>query len=217
MRQLSWSDLGFIVFALRWTLALSASAFVGGGIAGMAVALARTARTKWLTIPAAVYIHIVQGTPLLVQLFLIFFGSDMIGLPLGAWLSAALGLSFNAGAFLGEIWRSAIQSVARGQVEAGRSLGLHYWPIMLRIVLPQALRVAIPPTVGFLVQLIKSTSLAALVGFVEVYRAGQMINNATIRPIAIFGFVALLYYALCRPLTIASFVLERHLATAYKR
>jgi polar amino acid transport system permease protein len=126
-------------------------------------------------------------------------------------------LSLNAGAFLGEIWRGAIQSVPSGQIEAARALGLRYRPLMLRVVLPQALRVAIPPTVGFLVNLIKSTSLAAIIGFVELTRAGQLLNNATFRPFLIFGTVAAIYFVLCWPLTLAAARLERRLAAAYRR
>ena len=138
-------------------------------------------------------------------------------MPLGAWLSAALGLSLNAGAFLGEIWRGSIQAVPRGQFEAARALGLHYGALMLRVVLPQALRLAVPPTVGFGVNLIKSTSLAAIIGFVELTRAGQQINNATFRPLLIFGTVGAAYFILCWPLTLAAGWLERRMALAYRR
>jgi polar amino acid transport system permease protein len=141
----------------------------------------------------------------------------MIGIPLGAWVSAILGFSLNAGAFLGEIWRGAIQAVPAGQIEAARALGLHFLPRMLRVVLPQALRMAIPPTVGFLVNLVKSTSLAAIIGFVELTRAGQQLNNATFRPFVIFGIVSVMYFVLCWPLTLASGRLETRLAAAYKR
>jgi polar amino acid transport system permease protein len=158
-----------------------------------------------------------QGTPLLLQLFLVFFGGDLIGVPLGALLSAAIGLSLNAGAFLGEIWRGAIQSVPDSQSEAALALGLHYWPRMWRVVLPQALRVAIPPTVGFMVNMIKSTSLTAIIGFTELTRAGQMVNNAVYRPFLIFGIVSILYFLLCWPLTLVSGRLERRIATAYRR
>jgi len=126
-------------------------------------------------------------------------------------------LSLNAGAFLGEIWRGSIQAVPHGQIEAARALGLHYGQRMLRVVAPQALRTAIPPTVGFLVNLIKSTSLAAIIGFVELTRAGQQLNNATFRPFLIFGLVALVYFVMCWPLTIVAGRLERRLALAYKR
>lgn len=217
MRTFGFGDLVFMLMALRWTVVLAAGAFVFGGAIGLAVALARVSGSRalrWLSIG---YIRVLQGTPLLLQLFLVFFGADMLGLSLGPYVSAILGLSLNAGAFLGEIWRGALQAVPEGQQEAARALGLHYVPRMLRVVMPQALRMATAPTVGFLVNLIKSTSLAAVIGFVELTRAGQMVNNATFRPFTIFGTVAVLYFLLCWPLTVASRRLERRLGTAYQR
>ncbi len=217
MRTFGSGDLVFMLLALRWTVALAAGAFVFGGAIGLAVALARVSGGRTLRWLAIGYIRVFQGTPLLLQLFLVFFGADMLGFGLGPYVSAILGLSLNAGAFLGEIWRGALQAVPAGQQEAARALGLHYVPRMLRVVMPQALRVATAPTVGFLVNLIKSTSLAAVIGFVELTRAGQMINNATFRPFTIFGIVAALYFLLCWPLTLASRRLERRLGDAYKR
>ena len=217
MRSFGFHDLLFLVEAIRWTLLLSAGAFVFGGLVGMALALARVSARRplrWLSIG---YIRLFQGTPLLLQLFLVFFGADLLGFDLGPYLSAILGLSLNAGAFLGEIWRGALQAVPRGQEEAARALGLRYGARMLRVVGPQALRIAIPPTVGFLVSLVKSTSLAAIIGFVELTRAGQLLNNATFQPFTIFGIVALLYFLLCWPLTIASRRLEGHMAKAHAR
>ena len=217
MRTLGWGDIAFLLLAARWTVLLSAGAFAFGGLFGALLALARVSRSRALRWAAIGYIRVFQGTPLLLQLFLIFFGADMIGLGLGAWLSAILGLSLNAAAFLGEIWRGCIQAVPAGQDEAARALGLHYGARMLRVVLPQALRLAVAPTVGFLVNLVKSTSLAAIIGFVELTRAGQLLNNATFRPFVIFGTVAALYFVLCFPLTVASAQLERRLARAYAR
>ena len=206
-----------MLLAMRWTLVLSAGAFVFGGLIGAGIALCRVSASKPLRWFAVGYIRLFQGTPLLLQLFLVFFGSDLLGLGLGPYLSAILGLSLNAGAFLGEIWRGALQAVPNGQTEAARALGLHYVPRMLRVVGPQALRIAIPPTVGFLVNLVKSTSLAAIIGFVELTRAGQMINNATFQPFKIFGIVAALYFLLCWPLTIVSRRLESRLAVSSRR
>ena len=217
MRTLTFSDIEFLVFAVRWTLLLSALAFVGGGFIGLIIALMRTARGMLPRYIAIAYIRVFQGTPLLLQLFLVFFGGDLIGLSLGPWLSAMLGLSLNAGAFLGEIWRGAIQGVSRGQREAARSLGLGYGPTMLFIVLPQALRLAVAPTVGFMVNLVKSTALASILGFVELVRAGQLLNNATFRPFLIFSTVAVIYFVICWPLTMASRRLEARLAQAYRR
>ena len=217
MRGLNLGDLTFLLLAMRWTVVLSLGAFVFGGIIGAAVALARVSPSKPLRWVAIGYIRLLQGTPLLLQLFLVFFGGDLLGFGLGPYLSAILGLSLNAGAFLGEIWRGALQAVPAGQSEAARALGLGYRARMLRVVGPQALRIAIPPTIGFLVNLVKSTSLAAIIGFVELTRAGQMLNNATFRPFTIFSIVAALYFLLCWPLTIASRRLERRLAVAHRR
>jgi polar amino acid transport system permease protein len=217
MRSFGWTDFLFLLLAIRWTLVLSAGAFLFGGLLGLAIALMRVSGQRWLRWIAIGYIRVFQGTPLLLQLFLVFFGSDLLGLGLGPYVSAILGLSLNAGAFLGEIWRGSIQAVAPGQTEAARALGLHYGPLMLKIVLPQALRLATAPTVGFLVNLVKSTSLAAVIGFVELTRAGQLLNNATFQPFTIFGIVALLYFLLCFPLTLASRRLEARLASAYAR
>lgn len=217
MRALNLNDFVFLLLAARWTILLSVIAFAGGAVIGLAIALMRVSDSRALRWIAITFIRIFQGTPLLIQLFLVFFGADLLGLNLGAWISAALGLSFNAGAFLGEIWRGAIQAVSKGQVEAAKALGLHYLPRMWLIVLPQALRLAVPPTVGFLVNLIKSTSLAAIIGFVELTRAGQQLNNATFRPFVIFGTVGLIYFVLCWPLTLAASRLEKRLALAYHR
>lgn len=217
MRALSVSDFTFLLLAARWTVLLSLIAFTGGALIGLAIALMRVSESRALRWLAVGFIRVFQGTPLLIQLFLVFFGADLLGLNLGAWLSAALGLSLNAGAFLGEIWRGSIQAVPRGQIEAARALGLHYGPLMWRVVIPQATRLAVPPTVGFGVNLVKSTSLAAIIGFVELTRAGQQLNNATFRPFLIFGTVGLIYFVLCWPLTLAATRLERRLALAYRR
>ncbi|WP_158745034.1 amino acid ABC transporter permease [Acidisphaera sp. L21] len=217
MRSLGTGDYLFLLLAMRWTIVLSVGAFVFGGLIGAAVALARISSVRALRWLAIGYIRLLQGTPLLLQLFLVFFGGDLLGFGLGPYLSAILGLSLNAGAFLGEIWRGALQAVPVGQTEAARALGLGYRARMVRVVGPQALRIAIPPTVGFLVNLVKSTSLAAIIGFVELTRAGQMLNNATFRPFTIFGIVAVLYFLLCWPLTIVSRRLERRMSVAHKR
>jgi len=212
MRSLGLNDLYFIVIATRWTLALSAIAFVGGGIGGLVVALARTGRLAWLRALVAGYIRLFQGTPLLMQLFLVFFGINILGLSVDPWTAASLGLTLNASAFLGEIWRGCIEAIPKGQWEGARALGLRYASLMRHVVLPQAGRIAIPPTVGFLVQLIKATSLASIIGFVELTRTAQVINNATFQPFTIFGLVALIYFLLCWPLSLYSKRMEHKLA-----
>jgi len=214
MRALGSGDLLYIIAAVRWTLLLSLVAFLGGALGGALIALARSGSYRWLRLAAAGYIKIFQGTPLLMQLFLAFFVPGLFGWSVDPWTAAALGLSLHASAFLGEIWRGAIEVVPRGQWEAATSLGLRYWAKMVLVIAPQAVRIAIPPTIGFLVQLIKGTSLASIIGFVELTRAAQIINNATFRPFTIFALVALVYYVICRPLSAYSKRMERRLLVA---
>ncbi|KRE24888.1 amino acid ABC transporter permease [Bosea sp. Root483D1] len=214
MRTIGSGDLIYIIMAVRWTLLLSLVAFLGGALGGALVALARSGEYKWLRIASAGYIKVFQGTPLLMQLFLAFFVPGLFGWSVDPWMAAALGLSLHASAFLGEIWRGAIEVVPRGQWEAATSLGLRYWPKMVLVIAPQAVRIAIPPTIGFLVQLIKGTSLASIIGFVELTRAAQIINNATFRPFTIFALVALVYYVICRPLSAYSKRMEQKLLVA---
>jgi polar amino acid transport system permease protein len=214
MRQLGPNEILFIVEAVRWTVLLSIVAFLFGSIGGVLVALARTSAFRWLRLTATGYIKTFQGTPLLMQLFLAFFVPGLFGWSVDPWFAAALGLSLHASAFLGEIWRGAIESVPQGQSEAAASLGLRYGPKMALVIAPQALRIAIPPTIGFLVQLVKGTSLASIIGFVELTRAAQVINNATFRPFTIFGLVALLYFLICWPMSVFSKRMERKLLVA---
>jgi polar amino acid transport system permease protein len=214
MRQLGPNDILFILAAVRWTLLLSIAAFAGGAIGGVFVALARTGAFRWLRLLANAYIKIFQGTPLLMQLFLAFFVPGLFGWSVDPWMAAVLGLSLHASAFLGEIWRGAIESVPRGQWEAAATLGLRYGTTMASVIAPQAMRIAIPPTIGFLVQLVKGTSLASIIGFVEITRAAQVINNATFRPFTIFALVALVYFLICWPLSAFSKRMESKLLVA---
>lgn len=212
IRDFSTGDLVLLLLAARWTIVLSLIAFAGGSVMGLLIALARTSRMTALRHAASGYIELFQDTPLLMQLFIVFFGANIIGLQISAWTAAAVGLTLYGSAFLGEIWRGCIEAVPAGQSEAARSLGLRQWQTNLLVVLPQALRLAIPPTIGFLVQLIKNTSLASIIGFTELTRTGQLINNATYQPLTVFIIVSLIYFALCWPLSLASRRLEIRLA-----
>jgi polar amino acid transport system permease protein len=198
--------------ALRWTVALTLVAFIGGGIGGFVVALMRVSQfraARWLS---SLYITVLQGTPLLMQLFLAFYGLTVLtGLRLDKWPAVALAFTLYAAAFLGDIWRGTIEAIPRTQWEAGAALALPRWRIMRHIILPQAARIAIPPTVGFLVQLIKNTSVAAIVGFVELTRAGQLMVNVTFQPMIVYPVVAALYFAICWPISLAAGRLEARL------
>jgi polar amino acid transport system permease protein len=213
MRTFGTNEALFIIAAVRWTLLLSVIAFVGGGVAGLIVAVARTAPPAWLRQAAAGYIQLFQGTPLLMQLFLVFFGANLFGGGISPLASAAIALTLNAAAFLGEIWRGCIQAIPAGQWEAATALGLKHLSRMRYIILPQAGKIAVAPTVGFLVLLLKSTSLASIIGFVEVTRAGQIINNVTFDPFRVFSLVAAIYFVLCWPLSVLSQRLEQRFGT----
>ena len=217
IREFSSTDVMFIVMAVRWTLILSAIAFAGGAIGGLFIALSRTSASPALRRVAAGFIQIFQGTPLLMQLFLVYFGLAVVGLPIDPLLAAAVALTLHASAYLGEIWRGAIEAVPSGQSEAATALALSYRDRMRHVVLPQALRLAVAPTVGFLVQLIKGTSLASIIGFTELTRAGQIINNATFKPFLVFGTVAALYFVLCWPLSLLARRLEAQMRLAITR
>lgn len=201
IRSFTFTDVLTILQGAESTLVLALLAFVGGGLGGLAVALARTSDWKVLRVAAAGYIDFFQGTPLLMQLFLFYYGLPVFGLGVGAWTAVGMGLTFHASAFLGEIWRGGIQAVPRGQTEAAGALGLGYYKRMRHVVLPQAYRLSLAPTVGFLVQLIKGTSLAAIVGFVELCRSAQIVSSTTYRPLLAYGLAGLVYFAICFPLS----------------
>jgi polar amino acid transport system permease protein len=217
IRDLSISDVWLLLGALRWTIALSAIAFLGGGIIGLVVTLARTSENRFLEIVSSGYIGLFQGTPLLMQLFLVFFGASVLGFDVDAWSAAAIGLSLHASAFLGEIWRGCVQAVPRGQTEAAIALSLGYLSRMIHVVLPQAAKICVAPTVGFLVQLIKGTSLASIIGFVELTRAGQLVNTATFQPLAVFALVGAGYFLICWPLSLLATQLEERLSAGSSR
>lgn len=214
IRQFGAIDLLFLLSAVRWTLLLTLAAFAGGALIGLLIAVMRVSNILVLRAFAVGYIQLVQGTPLLVLLFLFFFGLSIFGLPVLPWIAATAAFSIYAGAFFGEIWRGALQAIPRTQWEAGASLGLGFAEQLRWVIIPQAVRISIPPTVGFLVQLIKNTSLAATIGFVELTREGQMTTASTFQPFAVYMTVAFLYFLMCFPLSQWSRMLERRLHVA---
>jgi len=204
----------YLLNAAKWTLALSLIAFAGGAALGLPLALARASQVRILQLVSAAYIQLIQGTPLLILLFIAYFGISILGYKLEPIVAAGAALTLYAGAFLGEIWRGCIQSVPKTQWEASDCLGLNRFQQYAYVILPQAARIAIPPTVGFMVQIVKNTSLASIIGFVELSRAGQIVNNSTFEPFFVFTCVAAIYFALCYPLSLTSRYLERSLHVA---
>jgi len=212
----TWDILRNLLLAARWTVLLSLISFAGGALVGLTLLFMRISKTRAFRILAKYYVELFQGTPLLMQLFMVFFGLGLFGVDVPAWLAAGFTLILWTGAFLAEIWRGCVESVAKGQWEASASLGMGRWQQMRYIILPQALRVAVPPTVGFLVQIVKGTAVTSIIGFVELSKAGTVVTNATFQPFTVYGLVALIYFALCWPLSKSSQILERKLNVAHR-
>ncbi len=196
-----WVILSNLLWAARWTVLLSIIAFVGGGIVGLCILFLRVSRVRAFEIATKAFIEFFQGTPLLMQLFLFFFGLAIFGIEVSAWLAAGLALTLWTAAFLAEIWRGCVEAIPKGQWEASSSLAMSFIEQMRYVILPQAAKIAIAPTVGFSVQVVKGTALASIIGFVELTKAGTMLNNATFRPFLVYALVALIYFCLCFPLS----------------
>jgi polar amino acid transport system permease protein len=210
-RNFAWIDVLTLLYAAQWTIVLSLFAFVVGGFFGLLVALARVSRLFLIRAAMVGYINLIQGTPFLIQLLLIYFGLTFVDIRLSAWSSAMIALTLYSSAFLGEIWRGCIQGVPTTQWEAAEVLGLNTPQKYLYVILPQALLTSLPGTVGFMVQIVKSTSLLSVIGFMEIMRTAQIINNATFQPFIVYGLCALLYFMICLPLSQLSLTLERRL------
>lgn len=145
-----------------------------------------------------------------------FFGLALFGLEVPAWLAAVIALTCWSSAYLAEIWRGCVESIPRGQWEASSCLAMGYLQQMRHVILPQAFRMGIPPTVGFSVQIVKGTAVTSIIGFVELSKAGTMITNATFQPFTVYALVALMYFALCWPLSKYSQSLERKFNAAHR-
>jgi polar amino acid transport system permease protein len=214
MNNLAFADiLSFLLLSARWTLVLAAIAFAGGGIGATLLLFWRYGAPRTGKFFTTLYIQLFQGTPLLLQLFLVFFGLPLIGIDVSPLLAAGIALTLYASAFLAETWRGCVDAIPRGQWDASASLGMTFLMQMRDVILPQATRIAVAPTVGFLVQLLKATALASIVGFNELTRSGQIVANATFQPFLVYGLVALIYFAMCFPLTLGARALERRLRT----
>lgn len=208
MRFFGPNEVVFLIQAAQWTIYLSLLTFALGGIVGFVIALSRVSSSPILRSVSSAYVQLFQNTPLLMQLFLIYYGLSLVGFSLSPLVAAAIALTFFASAFLGEIWRGAIEAVPRTQFEAAEALALTPWQLYRHVILPQAIRIATPPTVGFFVQIVKNTSLTSIVGMTELMRAAAMMNNATMAPMKVFAVVCVIYFVICFPLSLLSRKLE---------
>ncbi len=204
-----WDIIRNLLLAGRWTIGLSLIAFIGGSTVGLLLLMLRLTKLPTVEPLVAAYVQLFQGIPLLVQLFLAYYGLGLFGINTSPWVAAGIGLTLYASAFLTEIWRGCVAAIPRGQWEASESLALSFYEQLRYIILPQAIKIAVPPTVGFLVQVIKGTALASVIGFMELTKVGKTIANATFSPFLIFSCVAVMYFLLCYPISLYAKHLER--------
>ncbi|MDQ0301199.1 amino acid ABC transporter permease [Ancylobacter polymorphus] len=207
----TWDVFRNLLAAVPWTIYLSLIAFAGGAVVSLLLLSLRFAFPRVAGTPVRLYVQLFQGTPLLMQLFLVYFGLALMGVQTTPLFAASLCLSVYSSAYLTETWYGCVLAVPKGQWEASSSLGLKHWQQMLLIVLPQALRLSVPPTVGLMVQIVKNTSLASIVGFVELTRASQIIANATFEPFLAYGAVAFIYFVICFSISLCGRHLEKRI------
>lgn len=206
-----WDIAKQLLLALRWTTGLSVMAFIFGGLLGLALLVVRLLPHKAAQRGVALYVQLFQGTPLLMQLFLTYFGLALMGIETSPLAAACVCLTLYSAAYLCDIWRGCVEAIPKGQWEASSCLALSFTEQLRHVILPQAMRLGIAPTAGFGVQIIKATALTSVIGFVEVTKAGQLIANATFEPFLVYGCVAALYFVLCFPLSMWSQRMEKRL------
>jgi len=214
--------MGIVLFQLleatQYTIYLSLIAFLAGGTVGLAVMIARISPSRILKNVASVYIWLFQSVPLLMLLFLLGLGVPrLLGLDIDPWIAATVSLTLYTSAYLSDVWRGAVEAIPEGQWDAARALGLRFVSTLRLIIIPQAIRYSLAPTVGFMVQIIKGTSLAYIIGFHDLMNIGKRWANAPVdgtEPFVIFPLMALIYFCLCFPLSLWSRSLERRLGSA---
>ncbi|NUA28882.1 amino acid ABC transporter permease [Cupriavidus basilensis] len=209
MSSLSLDQVLFILRGAGWTLLLSAMGFVGGALVGLPLALARSRGGRVLRMVTGAFVQLVQGVPLPVIMFVVYFGISVGGFDLPALVAAGIAMTAYSGAYLAEIWKGCIQAVPRTQWEAAECLALTPLQRVVHVILPQAARIAVAPTVSFLVQIVKNSSYAVVIGFFDLTYSARVVNNSTFEPFVVFSIAAVLYFAICYPLSTLSYKLER--------
>lgn len=205
------SLLPMIMGAIQYTIPLTLISFTGGIILALITAMMRISKSRVLQFPAAVYVSAIRGTPLLVQLFIIFYGLPNIGVNLDPFISAVIAFVLNVGAYGSEIIRASILSIPKGQWEAAYTIGMTRWQALYRIILPQAARVSVPPLSNSFISLVKDTSLASLVLVAELFRKAQEIAARTYDFLLLYVEAALIYWVICFLLSLVQMMIEKRL------
>lgn len=204
--ELAIESLPFVLSGLPMTLLIALIGMGIGLVLGLLLALARGSKNILLRLPARIYISFMRGTPMLVFLFILYFGLPIIGIKLTALVAASLGFGLNSAAYIAEIDRSALNSVSRGQWESAKALNLGYWTTLRKIILPQATRIAIPPLTNVFMDIVKATSLAAVITVPELFQKTQIVAGRTFDAMTMYVLVALIYWPIC---IVISFFQER--------
>ncbi len=211
--QIIWDARWLLLDSFTVTLYLSASAIVGGTLVGAALAIVRTLGILPINVVIRAYIELFRGTPLLMQLFFVYFGLPMMGLPIERFWAAFIALTLFTSAYVAEVFRSGIEAIPRGQSEAATALGMNFFQRLTYIISPQALRIALPSLIGVYVSVIKDTSLATVIGYNELTRRSMELVLRYGHPLEFFFTVCVLYFVICYPISKFSERLERSLAT----
>lgn len=210
--ELALRSLPYVLEGIWYTLLISLVSMGIGLIIGFFLALARTSKLKILQWPARLYISFMRGVPILVILFLLYFALPVIGIEFTAVQAALIGFSINSAAYIAEVFRSSLSSVDKGQWEASTALGMKYWQIMKRIILPQSVRIAVPPLSNVYLDLIKASSLAAMITVPEIFQKARIVGAREYDLLTMLILVALIYWAICSVMTILQNYLEKRFA-----
>ena len=195
--ELALENLPFILGGLPMTLLVAVIGMGAGLVLGLFLALLRGSE-KWLfRWPARIYISFMRGTPTLVFLFILYFGLPMVGIKLTALMAASLGFGLSSAAFIAEINRAALNSIDKGQWESAKALNLTYWQTMRKVILPQATRIAVPPLTNVFMDIVKGTSLAAVITVPELFQKTQIVAGRTYDAMTMYILVALIYWPIC--------------------
>ncbi len=210
--ELVWSSLGpLLMGAIAGTIPLALASFSLGLLLALVVALMRLSRNRVVSAVARIYISVIRGTPLLVQLFVIFYGLPSIGITISPWPSAIIAFSLNVGGYAAEVIRAAILSVPKGQWEAGHTIGMSRHQTLVRIILPQASRVSVPPLSNTFISLVKDTSLASLILVTELFRVAQQVAAFSQEFMLLYLEAAVIYWIICLVLASGQSALEKRL------
>ncbi|MCY8486285.1 ABC transporter permease subunit [Bacillus atrophaeus] len=210
--KLAIESFPYVIKGIWYTLLISFVSMFAGTMLGLFISLARMSKIALLRWPARLYISFMRGVPILVILFILYFGFPYIGIEFSAVIAALLGFSLNSAAYIAEINRSAISSVDKGQWEAAASLGLSYWKTMRGVILPQSVRVALPPLANVLLDLIKASSLAAMITVPELLQHAKIIGGREFDYMTMYILTALIYWAICSVAAAFQNILEKKYA-----